>query len=981
MQNAKKKNTRGTKRPKRARKASKVQGVRFEALETRELMAVINVADFGAKPNDGGNDLGAIQAAINASKTGDTVLFNGGTFDLQGLAADGLTVPGDRTYKGTNGATLRGRGSNGQLVTLHADNVTFTGLTFDGGGLFMDRSGGFNNNIVLDYNTFKINTSGEHTGGITFTSGLRNSKITNNYFTGYGGNGFAIYGYNYNTLTIANNEVVNVAAGFHIDAFYDSGNLLVEQNYITGAKGMGMEFQSSATNLTFQDNWFENPNLSTTFNSNNNSMAFSLILDKSSNVTIRRNTVIAPKRPDGVGCRMGFEVGGDNTLVEDNYINGVNHVLAMNDGVGSASVTVRNNRFMNYLQNLSNSFPRSNVNWSASNNGPSVKLTNAMESRIASNQKPGIGAKRYDGSVTTTPQTPPTPQTPTTPTPEPLPTSPSGLAAIVTGPTTVNLFWTDRSINETTYKVEKSTDGKTWTEVASLGKNAVTYTVKNLTAGQAVSFRVRAINATGSSDASNVAAVTPQAFDPSLGTFVSDMAWTSSKNFWGGIELDRSNGEMLAGDGRLISIGGKTYGKGLGVHGASEIRVALSGKYDKFLSDIGIDDETAGNGSVTFEVWADGVKLYDSGTLSAASGRKSVSVDVAGKNELVLVVTNAGDGMDFDHADWADARLTPAVSKPADPPPTDDEQDNQTPDPDPTSPTVTYISDMDWSSISNGWGTPELDKSNGERKSGDGKTITLNGKTYTKGIGAHSTGDIRYALDGKYTSFLADIGIDDEVGRKGTVCFQVWTDGVKVYDSGLMTGASETKSININVAGKNELWLVVTNGGDNRDCDHADWADARLVGANPPPAPTSINLSELTPATVTNGWGTVEANTSVGEKLQGDGKAMTINGRVYTNGLGVHSDSKLVYNLNGAYSTFITDLGIDDEVGNKGSVTFEVWADGVKLYDSGVVKGSDTIRSTTVSVAGKNELWLVVTNGGDNFDFDHANWANARLVA
>jgi hypothetical protein len=51
------------------------------------------------------------------------------------------------------------------------------------------------------------------------------------------------------------------------------------------------------------------------------------------------------------------------------------------------------------------------------------------------------------------------------------------------------------------------------------------------------------------------------------------------------------------------------------------------------------------------------------------------------------------------------------------------------------------------------------------------------------------------------------------------------------------------------------------------------------------------------------------------------------------------------------------------------------------VYDSGLVKGSDTIRTASVDVAGKNELWLVVTNGGDNFDFDHANWANARLVA
>ena len=88
----------------------------------------------------------------------------------------------------------------------------------------------------------------------------------------------------------------------HIDAFGGCGNLLVQGNYITGAKGMGMEFQGTADGDTFLDNWFEHPNLqggSTRNPANDNSMAFSLILDKSQNITVRRNTVIAPERPDG----------------------------------------------------------------------------------------------------------------------------------------------------------------------------------------------------------------------------------------------------------------------------------------------------------------------------------------------------------------------------------------------------------------------------------------------------------------------------------------------------------------------------------------------------------------------------------------------------------------------------------------------------------------------------------------------------------
>ena len=34
------------------------------------------------------------------------------------------------------------------------------------------------------------------------------------------------------------------------------------------------------------------------------------------------------------------------------------------------------------------------------------------------------------------------------------------------------------------------------------------------------------------------------------------------------------------------------------------------------------------------------------------------SVNVTGKTNLQLVVTNGGDNVNYDHADWADAKLT-----------------------------------------------------------------------------------------------------------------------------------------------------------------------------------------------------------------------------------------------------------------------------------------------------------------------------------
>jgi hypothetical protein len=83
-------------------------------------------------------------------------------------------------------------------------------------------------------------------------------------------------------------------------------------------------------------------------------------------------------------------------------------------------------------------------------------------------------------------------------------------------------------------------------------------------------------------------------------------------------------------------------------------------------------------------------------------------------------------------------------------------------------------------------------------------------------------------MGGRCTAFTASIGVDDEVSERGSVVFQVWADGSKLYESGIMTGLTPTQNINVNTSGRNELRLVVTNAGDNVHSDHADWADAKL---------------------------------------------------------------------------------------------------------------------------------------------------------
>ena len=82
----------------------------------------------------------------------------------------------------------------------------------------------------------------------------------------------------------------------------------------------------------------------------------------------------------------------------------------------------------------------------------------------------------------------------------------------------------------------------------------------------------------------------------------------------------------------------------------------------------------------------------------------------------------------------------------------------------------------------------------------------------------------------RYQRFEAEVGVDDEKDGGGTVVFQVFADGRKVFDSGVMRGKQPAKKVSVPLDGVEELLLVVTDAGDGINCDHADWADARLIG-------------------------------------------------------------------------------------------------------------------------------------------------------
>ncbi len=108
---------------------------------------------------------------------------------------------------------------------------------------------------------------------------------------------------------------------------------------------------------------------------------------------------------------------------------------------------------------------------------------------------------------------------------------------------------------------------------------------------------------------------------------------------------------------RPLVLKGISYKKGLAVTAPFESRYDLGGQFAMFRASLGIADGTGGRGSVVFQIYADGVRIFDSGVVTAATFTRQIALNVVGRKELKLVVTNAGDGSAFDYAVWAEARV------------------------------------------------------------------------------------------------------------------------------------------------------------------------------------------------------------------------------------------------------------------------------------------------------------------------------------
>ena len=304
--------------------------------------------------------------------------------------------------------------------------------------------------------------------------------------------------------------------------------------------------------------------------------------------------------------------------------------------------------------------------------------------------------------------------------------------------------------------------------------------------------------------------------------------------------------------------------------------------------------------------------------------------------------------------------------------------------------------------------------------------------------------------------FETYVGVDREMrnSNEPSVIFEVYVDGKKVFDSGVMNVNTERKHVLIPIAGASELKLVAKDGGNGNAGDHADWADAKVYTTSDKPILTgeevALNIGdsfdplqgmvandpedgdiiknikvinnnvntkrggnyvvsyEVTDShgnkttldrkvsvvnaydyisdkewkSANSGWRSVKKDLSVEDNtitlLGEDGQEVQ-----YNKGIGTHATSTIVYDLSEEnYKFFEAYVGVDREMRNSkvSSLSFEIYADGKKVFDSGVMNSDTPRKHVLIPIVGVSELKLVAKDGGNGNGGDHADWADAKLL-
>lgn len=170
--------------------------------------------------------------------------------------------------------------------------------------------------------------------------------------------------------------------------------------------------------------------------------------------------------------------------------------------------------------------------------------------------------------------------------------------------------------------------------------------------------------------------------------------------------------------------------------------------------------------------------VWNSGLITKLTPKQSVlaDVDISGAKKLYLVVNDAGDKTDWDHADWIEPTLYNGKDS-------------------------LKLTSLKWIKATSGWEKPKVNQSV------SGNALTVNKVKYENGIGTHSNSIIEFDIPEGYTRFKALVGLDEACVSQntgGTVKFFVFTEN----PSGPAPPSSAKIFINLKNIGLPDKYLI-----------------------------------------------------------------------------------------------------------------------------------------------------------------------------
>jgi parallel beta-helix repeat protein len=305
------------------------------------------VAMFGAVGDGRTDDTAALQQAINSIPAGSTVDFGGPNKTY--LISSRLVLQPNHTYSGS--ATLLMSKSAPQHTGIvkvpygAGDNITISGLTFDGNGvggaLHIAVDGGItvpSNGVQIMNNVFRNTTpfpTGPWDGAIYDPVGLVNSQISGNEIINCG---YGIYVTNANSLTISGNTFQTVHNGDAISLIFspapfqygqgiqivhNTGQHLGRMAIELWPNGGNMVQTSQVQNVLITDNAF------TDWDSGFDLDPFGISVAAGQQMVIQNNKLIG-----GVGG-YGIEMGSPLSNISQNTIQGFPVGIILHDSHGS----------------------------------------------------------------------------------------------------------------------------------------------------------------------------------------------------------------------------------------------------------------------------------------------------------------------------------------------------------------------------------------------------------------------------------------------------------------------------------------------------------------------------------------------------------------------------------------------------------------------------------------------------------------------